>query len=226
MRSTTGPILILGAGSQARVVADIIMAAAKARNQAHGIVGYIELGMDPARVGKQMLGFSVLGQIADLAAIIKRFGAATAALGYGENALRADLIAIAQAAGLSLPVIIHPSAVVSPTATLGPGTVVAAFGYVGTEARLAPGCIINTAAGADHDCVLEACVHLAVGARLAGNVQVGARTTIGAGATVIPGITVGMDVTVGAGAAVVSDLPDGCTAIGVPAKPRAKPSTS
>ena len=37
--------------------------------------------------------------------------------------------------------------------------------------------------------------------------------------TVCAGVTVGDDVIIGAGAVVVRDLPDGCVAVGVPARP-------
>ena len=56
------------------------------------------------------------------------------------------------------------------------------------------------------------------GARLAGEVQVGERSWIGIGASLIQQIRIGCDVTIGAGAAVISDLPDGVTAVGVPAR--------
>ena len=61
-------------------------------------------------------------------------------------------------------------------------------------------------------------VHICPDARLAGEVEVGDRSWIGIGASVIQQIRIGADVTVGAGAAVVCDLPDGVTAVGVPAR--------
>ncbi len=61
-------------------------------------------------------------------------------------------------------------------------------------------------------------VHICPGAHLAGEVQVGACSWIGIGASVIQQIRIGADVTVGAVAAVVCDLPDGVTAVGVPAR--------
>jgi len=42
---------------------------------------------------------------------------------------------------------------------------------------------------------------------------------MGIGSTAIQGVRVGAGTTVGAGAAVVDDLPPGCTAVGVPARP-------
>ena len=41
---------------------------------------------------------------------------------------------------------------------------------------------------------------------------------IGIGSSVIEGIKIGKKVTIGAGASVISEIPDGMTAVGVPAK--------
>jgi acetyltransferase-like isoleucine patch superfamily enzyme len=72
----------------------------------------------------------------------------------------------------------------------------------------------------DHDAVLGDGVHVCPGARVAGEVTVGDATWLGIGSSVIQRVRVGADVTVGAGAAVVRDLPDGVTAVGVPARAR------
>ena len=85
------------------------------------------------------------------------------------------------------------------------------------------GAILNTGCSVDHDAQLADGVHLCPGARLAGEVHVGARSWIGVGASVIQQVRIGSDVTVGAGAAVVRDLPDGVTAVGVPARVLPKP---
>ena len=56
------------------------------------------------------------------------------------------------------------------------------------------------------------------GATVSGTVTMGEGAMMGAGSTVIQNRTIGAWVTVGAGAVVVTDLPDGVTAIGVPAR--------
>ncbi|KZR85772.1 putative acetyltransferase EpsM [Synechococcus sp. MIT S9504] len=89
---------------------------------------------------------------------------------------------------------------------------------VQAQASIGTGAILNTGCSVEHDVKLANGVHICPGARLAGLVQVGSCSWIGIGASVIQQICIGDDVTVGAGAAVVRDLPDGVTAVGVPAR--------
>jgi UDP-perosamine 4-acetyltransferase len=49
-------------------------------------------------------------------------------------------------------------------------------------------------------------------------VVVGEGTFLGLGSGVIPGIRIGRWSVIGAGAVVTKDIPDNCTAVGVPAK--------
>jgi acetyltransferase-like isoleucine patch superfamily enzyme len=49
-------------------------------------------------------------------------------------------------------------------------------------------------------------------------VRIGDNVWLGAKVTVTRGVTIGSDVVVGAHAVVTSDLPDGCVAVGVPAR--------
>ncbi len=50
-------------------------------------------------------------------------------------------------------------------------------------------------------------------------VRIGAGSWLGAGTVVLPGVTIGRRVAVGAGSVVTRDLPDGCVAVGIPARP-------
>jgi serine O-acetyltransferase len=58
-----------------------------------------------------------------------------------------------------------------------------------------------------------------IGAAKTGIPRLGDDVAIGIGAAVIGGIVVGNNVQIGAGAVVTKDLPDNCTAVGIPAQP-------
>ena len=113
---------------------------------------------------------------------------------------------------------IHPQAIISPTVTIGRGTVVMHNALIQADTKIGDHCIINSASSIDHECVIGDFVHISPHATLCGNVHVGEGSWIGAGAVVIPGIRIGRWCTIGAGSVVIRDIPDGVTAYGNPCK--------
>ena len=111
---------------------------------------------------------------------------------------------------------IHPSALISPHATIGKGTVVMQGAIIQSCATLGQHCIINTGATIDHECIIDDFVHISPQATLCGNVRVGEGAWIGASAVVIPGVKVGRWSVIGAGSVVINDVPDGAVAYGNP----------
>ena len=131
----------------------------------------------------------------------------------GDNRARR---AIAARVDLRWVTAVHPGALVDPSATIGPGTVVFAGAVVQADAVVGEHAIVNTGAVVEHDCVVGDFAHVAPGVVLAGGVRVGEGTLLGVGTSVIPGVRVGSWSTVGAGSVVVRDLPDDVVAFGVP----------
>jgi sugar O-acyltransferase (sialic acid O-acetyltransferase NeuD family) len=84
--------------------------------------------------------------------------------------------------------------------------------------KIGIGCLINSYASVHHNAIIGNYCEISPGARILGGVIIGDETSIGANATILPGIKVGSRVTVGAGAVVIQNLPDNCTAVGVPAR--------
>lgn len=207
-------LLILGAGGYAKVAAETALVSGVASRLAF----LDDRFTGPDSCPPPLLGWPVVGPLASSleAATQAQFAAAVVAIGHAATRLR--WIARLQDAGYRLPVLIHPTAWVSPSAQVGPASVVFAQVAVQANATIGTGAIINTGSSVDHEAQLADGVHLCPGARLAGEVQVGARSWVGIGASVIQQVRIGADVTVGAGAAVVGDLPDGVTAVGVPAR--------
>ena len=113
---------------------------------------------------------------------------------------------------------IHPSSILSPSVSIGDGSVVMAGAIINADTTIGCHCIINTGASIDHDCLLGDYVHVSPHATLCGIVDVGEGAWIGAGATVIQGVKIGKWCSIGAGAVVISDIPDNAVVAGVPAR--------
>ncbi len=201
-------LLILGAGGHGKVVADTATATGQWKK--------VALLDDRHPSLKAVLGWPVLGRMEDAKKFLPEYDSFCVAI--GNNNLRTKLLQLYLDQGFSAPSLVHPTAYISPSASLGPGCVVFAQGVVNPGTQVGGGSIINTGASVDHDCTLGVGVHLCPGVRLAGEVSVGQQTTLGTGAAVIPQINIGSHVMVGAGSVVVTDIPDHSTAAGVPAK--------
>lgn len=108
---------------------------------------------------------------------------------------------------------IHPAAEIGNGLWLdhGIGFVVGATAVIGEKAsiwhRVTLGSTLKQLAGVRHP-------------------QIGNGVTIGAGATILGNVQIGDGSVIAAGSVVVSDVPDGTTVAGVPAKPRQRNATS
>ena len=207
--------LVWGAGGHGRVVGDVLRAAGQT------LVGYID--MDAKKLGQVIdsTGGAVAYDEEQFMARIRERssypkGVDAIALGIGSNAFR--LSRLRELEGFNVPPIIHPSASVSPIAEVSRGSVVFPLAVVNAGAWIGESVIVNSGAIVEHDCRLEAGVHISPGAVLCGGVIVGERSWIGAGATVIHGVTIGRDTIVGAGSTVIHDVGDSLTVIGSPAR--------
>jgi sugar O-acyltransferase (sialic acid O-acetyltransferase NeuD family) len=143
---------------------------------------------------------------------------AAVAIGGSRGGDRREISALLRSLGLGLPAIVHPTASVSPSASVGDSSHVLANAVVAAGTRIGESCIVNNGAVVDHECTLSAGVHVAPGAVVCGCVTIGEDAMIGAGATVLPRVHVGRGAVVGAGATVTRDVPDGCTVVGTPAR--------
>lgn len=113
---------------------------------------------------------------------------------------------------------IHPSAVISPSANIGEGSVVMAGAVINAGAVIGKHCIVNTGATIDHDVVLGDYVHVAPGVNISGATSVGEGTWVGVGSCVIQCLNIGKNCMIGAGSVVVKDIPDNVTAFGNPCR--------
>jgi sugar O-acyltransferase (sialic acid O-acetyltransferase NeuD family) len=208
------PIIIIGAGGHAAVVADALLAAGER------VLGFTDT--DKARHGRTLCGLPVLGDDS----VLDAYAPDTLALANGTGGVgsasaepqRSTVQERLSAVGWRFTPVRHPAAVVSPFARIGNSVQLLAASVVQAGAEIGEGCIVNTAAVVEHDVTLGAWVHVAPRALVCGDVTVGARSHIGAGAVVRQGLRLGEDTVVGAGAVVVKDFVGSCLLVGIPAR--------
>lgn len=143
-------------------------------------------------------------------------------IGVGDNQARENIARKIRLPPEKYMTIAHRSAVISPSARIGYGTVVMANTAINADSIIGNHCIINTGAVVEHDAVVADYVHIAPNGTLTGSVKINRGAHIGAGATVIPGMEIGEWAVIGAGATVISRIQAGMTAVGVPAGVKVK----
>lgn len=79
--------------------------------------------------------------------------------------------------------IISPQAVLASSATVGDGTFIGAFAYIGPDAVIGQACIVNTHSIVGHDARIGDFSHVGPKACLSGHVELGERVFVGAGAS-------------------------------------------
>jgi UDP-perosamine 4-acetyltransferase len=201
-------VVVIGAGGHAKVVLEVLWAL-----NAFEVVGLT----DPGTADLELLGVPILGGDELLPGLYAQ-GVAAAVVAIGSNRRRQQVGQSLLALGFTLPVVVHPTALISPSATIGQGAVVMARAIVGTLASIGELAIINTGAIVEHDNRIGRSAHIGPGVALAGGVQIGDRALVGVGSAVRPDISIGDDSMIGAGSAVVEDVPSGVTVVGSPAR--------
>lgn len=210
--TTTQDLIVLGGGGHARVV----IQAAQSRGE-WNVVGYV----DPNKRDASRLGTRYLGEDAAKVALDPAFANCRFVLGVGstfEARVRREIVQQSRVPAGRWATVVHARAVVSPTATLGPGTVVLAGALVNAGASVGAHAIVNSGAILEYDSVLGAFVHAAPAVVVAARARIGEGAYLGIGCRIRERLTLGENVKVGMGAVVLRSVPDGRVVIGVPAK--------
>ena len=111
--------------------------------------------------------------------------------------------------GGSFITIIHPTAVVSGTANIGHGVIVAPFSFIGPFSCISDNAIVNVHSTIGHDVTVGSGVIISPHVDINGASSVGDFTFLGAGVTVDPQISIGRYTKVSSGVTVKKNVPDG-----------------
>ncbi|MFC1419628.1 NeuD/PglB/VioB family sugar acetyltransferase [Streptacidiphilus cavernicola] len=206
-------LVIVGAGGFARETAQAVLDSGQ-----WTLLGHLD--DDPALHGRTVDGVPVLGSCElvhqwgglDRARVVVCVGSPR------DYAVRARLVR-----RLALPeeryaTVVHPTAVVSRSSSVGPGSVVLAHTVLTAAVRIGAHAAVMPQVVLTHEDVVEDFATVASGVRLGGGVRIGTGGYVGAGALVREYATVGDWSLVGTGSVVLGDVPPGEVWVGAPAR--------
>ncbi len=94
------------------------------------------------------------------------------AIAFGNNNRRMEFYKRAEKAGYDLPVLIHPTAYVSPDADINSGCIIRTKAVISRNVHLGKAVIVNIGAMIDHDCNIGDGCHLLIGSVIRNKVSV------------------------------------------------------
>ncbi|PRR82849.1 acetyltransferase [Clostridium vincentii] len=206
-------ILIIGAGGFAREVKWLIDEINKSSSQWE-FMGYFDEKWNVEE--KKLLGYKVYTNIIELLDYKQKIYVVCA---IGDSILRKKVIEELQVYGFKFATIIHPNVLKSDYVTFEEGCIICANNIFTTNIKVGKHVIFNLSCTTGHDVNINDYVTVFPSVSISGGVNIGAASSIGTKSAIIQGKNIGHNVTIGAGAVVITDIPDNCTAVGMPAKP-------
>lgn len=197
-------LIILGAGGTSFDLVDIALEMNKVQAE-WNILGFLDDNIN--LIGKNVYGFPVLGTISQSVEYENAYFVSSIADAYRTN-LRKMVRQKVPFGNERFASLIHPSAIISGTATIEPGAVIYANVTLSGAVKVGHDVFLcgNTFLG--HECVIGNHCALSVGNFLASDVHVGDCCYLGVGVIARHQITIGENCLIGMGTKIVKDVPD------------------
>ncbi|MBQ7565060.1 MAG: acetyltransferase [Lachnospiraceae bacterium] len=140
-------------------------------------------------------------------------------IGIADTHIRRKLASIfCQNSHLRFPNLIDPSVIYPEDIQLGQGNIICAGSVITVDISIGSFNIINLNCTVGHQACLHDFITLNPGVNVSGDVVLEDGVNIGTGSQILQGRTIGANTIIGAGAVITCDIPNDCTAVGIPAK--------
>lgn len=139
-------------------------------------------------------------------------------LGIGIPQVRRHVAESLLSRGATFLTVVHPTAIVAPTAVVGDGSIICPYAIVSDAANLGKFTLVNFHSSLGHDAATGDFSVLSPYAALGGGARIGADTFLGLHASVGPGKRLGPRTKVSANSAALSDAPADALIFGVPGR--------
>lgn len=202
-------ITLLGAGLYAAPMIDLARAC--------GFEPSVIYDGTPERVGQNVLGVPVVGTDDDLFAT--DLAGRNFVIAIGNNRIRTRLFDLIRDRGGTLPALIHPTACVSESASIGAGSYIQPHAIIWSLAQIGESVIISPSTMISHHTEVGKGCMISTLTSVGSDIRIGNSVFIGMGCTIMTGIReLGDNAVIGAGSVVIRDVEPGATMVGVPAR--------
>ena len=207
-------IVIIGAGGFGREVKTIIDAINKVEKE-YTFLGYYDDGI---KKGSIINNYPVLGNLEDLKEVNQEI---FVLIGIANPVIKCKIAkSLVSYKNFFFPTIIHPSVQVSDDDVfISHGCIICAGTIITTNIKIGSFVILCSLCTVGHDSIIDDFSSIMPSVNISGEVCIGEKVYVGTGVKVVNRITIGTATIIGAGAVVSKNVPNYCTAVGVPARP-------
>lgn len=202
-------IYLIGVGNYTEVIIEL------ATDCGYNVKGLYHYNRD--RMGDKVLGITIVGCTdALLKSDIK---GKQFAVTMGDNKLRSEIATKIRSLGGKTPNLIHPSAVISTSASLGQGCFIHMETKISTQSKLGNDCVIDFNSLVAHHATLGDACYMSSLAMVGSYCTIGKRVLFGMNSLILPlRLSLGDDCIVGGKANVTKSFLENCLLVGNPAR--------
>lgn len=207
-----GRVAIIGAGDLGQQIAHIAI------QSGYNVVGFFDDYSTQQVIFHSSYEFPLFGKVCDVVEMRNKFDSVVIGIGYKHFSVRASLYEAMKKNHIPLATIIHHTAYIDSTASIGEGTVIQAKVVIDKDCKIGNNVFVNICSTVAHDSYVGNHSFLSACVAIAGATKIGACSLIGINATVINRLQLADNIIIGAGAVVVENLKEPGTYVGVPAR--------
>ena len=185
-------LILVGAGGHARSIIDIVESSNDWK--IYGLVGI------QREIGKNILGYKVIGTDEDLHNIYSNCNNAIIALGKIGKCDKREIVEYKlNKLGFNFPIIKSNSSYLSKHSSIGYGTSIGHGVIINAGSKIGSHCILNSKSLIEHDCIIHDHCHISTGVIINGGCEVGESSFIGSGSIIREGVIIPPKTIIGAG---------------------------
>ena len=137
---------------------------------------------------------------------------------FGNMIYKQQLVKLFKHAGAKFLTLIHPTALIAESCSIGQGVLISHNASVGPMAVIGDFNILNSRCTIGHDSTLENYNFISPQVSLSGNTSIGSYNMFGVNSATIPGVSIGDNNTIGAGSIITRNVAHNGIIVGVPGK--------